>query len=79
MICKKTKPLDQAHSAVDGRSRVVCSEAADEGIEGWGSRAYAEQNGNFDEDEDEAGHSALKLAGHSFGIVGREMGSDLQA
>lgn len=54
-VADEREPLDYAHCGVDGGAHVVGFEAADEGVEFLGGRADAQEEGDFDEDEDEAG------------------------
>ena len=49
-----TAPLDEAHGQVDGRTHVVCRDAADERVESGRGRTYAQQKRHLDEDDDEA-------------------------
>lgn len=51
MILDDAQPLDQAHDPVNSCAHVVRSETADEGVEGWGRWADAEEKRYFDEYE----------------------------
>ena len=55
---KDAKPLHQTHDAVHARTHRIGREAAHEFVEAWGGRADAQQEGDLEEDEDEAGDSA---------------------
>ena len=57
MLGSQTEPLHQAHDTVDASAHVVCREAANEGVEGWGGWADSEEEGDFDEDEGQAGET----------------------
>ena len=61
-VADQGKPLDQAHNAIDGGAHVIRLEAADEAVEGFGGRAYAQEERDFDEDEDEGG-DAVEVSG----------------
>lgn len=65
-VADERKPLDYAHCGVDGGAHVVGFEAADEGVEFLGGRADAQEEGDFDEDEDEAGDAVW---GRSAGLL----------
>lgn len=58
-VSNQAQPLNQAHDSVDRRAHVVRLEASDEGVEGRGGRADAQEEGDFDEDEDEGGDAGL--------------------
>jgi hypothetical protein len=55
-------PLHCAHYKVDGGAHVVGSEFADEGIEFGRSRADAQEERDFDEDDDEREHSVGQIS-----------------
>jgi hypothetical protein len=53
------QPLYQTHCSVYSCAHVVCGETAYEGIEGGGRGTDAEEEGDFNEDEDEAGYTMM--------------------
>lgn len=54
--------MNHTHDGVDGGTHVIRLEAADEAVEGFGGRAYAQEERDFDEDEDEGG-DAVEVGG----------------
>ena len=75
--------MHKRHDAVHASAHVVCSEAADEDVEFFGGGADAEEEGDFDEYEDEAGDAVgmfvlVLLGGGGGGGRGDEQAEDTE-
>jgi len=54
--------LNKAHDTVDASTHVICRKSPDELVECAGRRADTEEKWYFNEDENETGNAAKKLA-----------------
>lgn len=54
----KTDPLQSTHNGVHGGAHPISSEPPNKGVELFGGRAYSEQKGHLDEDENKSGNKA---------------------
>ena len=60
-VANQGQPLDHAHDSIDAGAHVVCFEAADKAVEDFGGRTDAQEEGDFNEDEDEAGNAVVRM------------------
>lgn len=66
-----------AHAYVDKGAHIVAGEAADEVVEFRGSRTYAEEEGDFNEEDDECADSNGRSQHHDYLSSGAAV-ADLQ-